>query len=387
MSDQDYELLSAYLDGELDVPSQTTLEARLRNEPELQRELDNLRRTVQLLAQLPPLKSPRDFRLTPGMVQVNPVTEIKPRLWLIPTTAAFSAVSAGAAVILIGLSVVLFQNQSNLSQSTVMNSAPVALQLTVLATDPVTASPEIAMQNAQAETAAGVPSLVPQPTQGLPGELAQEDAAPGDSLELQDSATEFNSTETVDTQLFAMEALVVTEVAGDGMLGSLVAVVPTLVSTVADDAALMAAPAAAESGDAPQASEAASMVAGADMGLTATFDPASAVIGFAADPTGEGLIGEAERSSLTETPVPESAVMPSPAPTQISSFRTTTPPSSTPAPTTTPIPTAAPSMTATSSPVIEEAQVAEASLAPVILLLMGVFLLALAGITTWMRRR
>jgi hypothetical protein len=44
-------------------------------------------------------------------------------------------------------------------------------------------------------------------------------------------------------------------------------------------------------------------------------------------------------------------------------------------------------VTVTPAPLLQERQATEAGFAPVILLLMGVFLLALAGITTWMRRR
>jgi hypothetical protein len=417
VSDQDYELLSAYLDGELDTPSQTVLENRLRSEPELQRELDNLRRTVQLLSQLPPRKAPRDFRLTPGMVQASPAAEVKPRLGFIPTTAAFSALSAAAAVILIGLSVVLFQNQNTPLSQADSAAAPVAMQITATASD----SPQVPLaapaQNTQSDTNADSPPPMP-PTETLDTDSPSMPPQPTIAMQMQQSAPSTLSTEAQAMQSSALDVPPVTPAAADGMLGTLVAAAPTLLGTPSGDAALLAAPAVAGSADAPGSAdvaasgEVASMAAGSDAALTVTSDPASAVLEFAVDATLPGLLAEAERSSLTATPplddtmmeaqgaaaevLPSSApedqamnaaagtfaALPSPAPTRISAASTVTPP-----PTRTPPPTAAPVVTVTPAPLLQERQATEAGFAPVILLLMGVFLLALAGITTWMRRR
>lgn len=67
-SPRDIELLSAYLDQQLDSGKRARLEARMRAEPELRSAIDDLRRTRALLRSLPRLKAPRNFTLTPQMV-------------------------------------------------------------------------------------------------------------------------------------------------------------------------------------------------------------------------------------------------------------------------------------------------------------------------------
>ncbi|MBL8164724.1 MAG: hypothetical protein JNJ61_22240, partial [Anaerolineae bacterium] len=102
ISDQDYELLSAYLDDALPADMRADLEARLPREAALRRELDILRATVDLIHGLPDLKAPRNFTLDASMVR-RPAQR-----WLIfPTTAAFSALSAAAAFVLVALAVAL----------------------------------------------------------------------------------------------------------------------------------------------------------------------------------------------------------------------------------------------------------------------------------------
>jgi len=108
-TDQDYELLSAYLDGALPAAERAALEARLQADAALQRELDALRQTVNLLSVLPLLKAPRNLTLTSEMVRA------RPKRWLIfPTTAAFSGLAAAAATILIllGLGSLLLQGNA-----------------------------------------------------------------------------------------------------------------------------------------------------------------------------------------------------------------------------------------------------------------------------------
>jgi anti-sigma factor RsiW len=105
VTDQDYERLSAYLDGALNDSERLALETRLSAEASLRRELEALRQTVNLVHQLPPLKAPRNFTLTPAMVRPN-------RLLIFSTSAVFSAVSALAAMLLLifGAYLVLQQN-------------------------------------------------------------------------------------------------------------------------------------------------------------------------------------------------------------------------------------------------------------------------------------
>jgi hypothetical protein len=61
---QDVERLSAYLDHQLSPAERARLEARLKQEPELQAALIDLQTTVHLLRGLPTLKPPRNFTLS-----------------------------------------------------------------------------------------------------------------------------------------------------------------------------------------------------------------------------------------------------------------------------------------------------------------------------------
>ncbi len=65
---RDFEQLSAYIDNQLPPVEKAELEARLAKEAELQATLGDLRRAVQALRSLPPVKPPRNFTLTPQQV-------------------------------------------------------------------------------------------------------------------------------------------------------------------------------------------------------------------------------------------------------------------------------------------------------------------------------
>ena len=92
VTERDYELISAYIDGELTAAEQAEVEARLQNDPEWQRELKSLQQTVALIQQLPPRTAPRNFTLDARKFS-------KPALPF-PLTMTFSALSTAAAVLL-----------------------------------------------------------------------------------------------------------------------------------------------------------------------------------------------------------------------------------------------------------------------------------------------
>lgn len=98
------ELLSAYLDGELDAKDRARLEAQLAADPALRAELEALRRTVALVRDLPLQPIPRNFilpRATVPKARPAPVTR-RPR-WLAPfLTAATAAVSLLFVAVLAG---------------------------------------------------------------------------------------------------------------------------------------------------------------------------------------------------------------------------------------------------------------------------------------------
>ena len=68
LSNRDWEILSAYMDGQLSSGKRAQLEARMQANPELRAALDELAQTRAMLRSLPRLKAPRSFRLTPEMV-------------------------------------------------------------------------------------------------------------------------------------------------------------------------------------------------------------------------------------------------------------------------------------------------------------------------------
>jgi hypothetical protein len=68
ISNRDWELLSAYIDGQLSSAKREHLEARMHTNPELRAALDELTQTRAMLRSLPRLKAPHSFKLTPEMV-------------------------------------------------------------------------------------------------------------------------------------------------------------------------------------------------------------------------------------------------------------------------------------------------------------------------------
>ena len=94
LSSKDWELLSSYMDGELNLRDKARVEARLSTQPEFQEALDGLRRTKAILRKAPIRKVPRNFTLKAADVQ-----PVKPPRW-IPTMQWSSAAVALVAVFL-----------------------------------------------------------------------------------------------------------------------------------------------------------------------------------------------------------------------------------------------------------------------------------------------
>jgi hypothetical protein len=72
MNFRDVELLSTYLDGQLNPSDSARLESRLKTDPELAAVMDDLRAARSTLRQLPSRRAPRNFTLTPKMAGVKP---------------------------------------------------------------------------------------------------------------------------------------------------------------------------------------------------------------------------------------------------------------------------------------------------------------------------
>ncbi|MCB0102088.1 MAG: hypothetical protein H6635_02590 [Anaerolineales bacterium] len=72
MNRRDIELLSAYLDGQLNAVDSARLEARLNTDPELDSALRSLRTARSVLQKLPSRKAPHNFTLTRQMAGLKP---------------------------------------------------------------------------------------------------------------------------------------------------------------------------------------------------------------------------------------------------------------------------------------------------------------------------
>ncbi len=94
LSARDDEILSAYLDGQLNSKERARLEARLNTTPILQATLDDLQKTRLLLRSLPRPRRPRSFTLTPQMVTSR---QPQPK----PLFPAFSFASAVSSLLLV----------------------------------------------------------------------------------------------------------------------------------------------------------------------------------------------------------------------------------------------------------------------------------------------
>ncbi len=96
-------MLSAYLDNELDAAERNWLEKRLSREPVLRERLEKLRRTKITLGYLSRLKTPRNFTLTPELVPVRQKNR-QPVVTFLRLASSFAAV---LLVLLVGMELVL----------------------------------------------------------------------------------------------------------------------------------------------------------------------------------------------------------------------------------------------------------------------------------------
>lgn len=94
---RDLEQISAYLDGELSENDARRVEARIQTDATLRRVLQELQSTRKMIADLPEIRSPRNFTLTPEMAGVRQRINLYPvfRFATVIATAAF-AVLVGA---------------------------------------------------------------------------------------------------------------------------------------------------------------------------------------------------------------------------------------------------------------------------------------------------
>lgn len=78
ITNRDVDTLSAYLDEQLSPRERIRLERRLRKDPELKNEIEQLRRTKQLIRNLPKVRAPHNFTLSPKMAGIRKTPRIYP---------------------------------------------------------------------------------------------------------------------------------------------------------------------------------------------------------------------------------------------------------------------------------------------------------------------
>jgi anti-sigma factor RsiW len=116
ISSKDLILLSAYLDGELSAGQKDRLEERLLSERVLADELDKLSRTRKVLRSAPRLSAPRNFTLTPDMV------DARKRVSWPKLLRGLRLASAAAAVLLVGL--LVYDYSGILAPAVLQGAAP-----------------------------------------------------------------------------------------------------------------------------------------------------------------------------------------------------------------------------------------------------------------------
>ena len=156
ISPQDWERISAYLDGQLDASAAEKVKRDMETHPELHQAFAELRKYKAILKQVPMRRVRRNFTLKPAMVGVKP----QPRL--VPVFRLVSAVMAAVAVVLFAIDLLP-------SLTGFFAAAPQAVSQSALAAGQATAGPEIIYWNGQQNYISNLPA----PTLAIGGGAAQ----------------------------------------------------------------------------------------------------------------------------------------------------------------------------------------------------------------------
>lgn len=170
------ELLSAYLDNQLDAEERVRLEAHLATDSALRTELEALRHTVALLHEMPPVPLPRNFILPrTAEARPHPAPLARPRFpWAAPLlTAATAVVSLLFAVVLAG--------DLLLATSGRLGFAP-------LPEADMLEAPQVAMESVVVEEAVEVEKEAPVATEPV---AAEAPAAPPPASRVEEEAEEY----------------------------------------------------------------------------------------------------------------------------------------------------------------------------------------------------
>src|SRR5579862_386389 len=155
MTEHVSELLSAYLDGQVNVPERSRVEAHLAECAACRADLEELRTLASMLRRLPAQRPPRSFALGPRVVRPDALSGTMGGY-----LRAISSVAAALAVVAIGLSLIF----RGLPRQTATVAAPAAAQVAASAAAsqapaaPARAAPAGAVAAASRPAAASAPA-------------------------------------------------------------------------------------------------------------------------------------------------------------------------------------------------------------------------------------
>lgn len=179
ITNQDYEKISAYLDGQLSARERQRFESVLQTRPDLKNEVDDLRRMKASFGSLPKKKAPRSFMLTPAMVGQTGSNRsgqsLSSRLF-----PGFSLASALAAVVLLVTFIIELVPGTSMSQPALMKEAGAPMQLAAqpaATIAPLTREAEQPVPEAPAAESFAMPET-PMDGQSQPAEPPIEKAMP-----------------------------------------------------------------------------------------------------------------------------------------------------------------------------------------------------------------
>lgn len=127
ISPRDQEMLSAYLDGQLSSKDIARLQARLKDERQMQVALEELRMTREALRSLPRLRAPRSFTLTPEMVSRR--TAARRTAAGRPAYPVFGFASLVASLLLVFVFVADRMSFANTAQTVALQNAAQSTQM------------------------------------------------------------------------------------------------------------------------------------------------------------------------------------------------------------------------------------------------------------------
>lgn len=124
LSDRDYELISAYLDGEIDVRQKTVIENRLARDAQFKSAYEQLSRTRRLMRSQPLLRAPRNYTLSAKMLSAS---QTAPRAFL-PLPLFLRTVSAFSSLVFLVLFGLNWITASRMMSAALLDSSEVLSQ-------------------------------------------------------------------------------------------------------------------------------------------------------------------------------------------------------------------------------------------------------------------